>query len=504
MKPTFIALLALCLCLAVGCGESKEEKAAKAKAAAAEAKAAADARVIEWAKAAPKPNIVFIFIDDMGYGDIGPFGSTVNKTPELDRMAAEGMRLTDFYVSSTACTPSRSALMTGCYADRIGMDGRVNFPGGARGLNPSEITIAELLKTQGYATGCFGKWHLGDDLSFMPLAQGFDEYAGIPYSNDMWSGKKRHPPLPYIKGNKAVAHISNGADQSLLCKATTDEAVDFIKRHKDSPFFLYVPHSYIHGPRFVRKELLDAAEGNITRAQIEEVDWSTGQILKALRDEGLAKKTLVIFTSDNGGSGGTSMGPLRGNKGGNKYEGHMRVPTVAWWPGTIAADSQTAEISSTIDMLPTFAKLAGATMPTDRVIDGKDVSALLIETNAKSPHQLMFYEFEGIRRGPWKVVRHGNANHTHSGYTTVELYNLDDDLGEEKNLADQYPVMMQELIDLLNKHQKSVESGRRPAASVDNPKPFIPSGPVTGIPALVDYLGVPAFEVGTGKTRKKQ
>ena len=253
----------------------------------------------------------------------------------------------------------------------------------------------------------------------------------------------------------------------------------------------------------MRKELLDKAQGSVTRAQIEEVDWSTGQILKTLREEGLAEKTLVIFTSDNGGSGGTSMGPLRGAKGGNKYEGHMRVPTVAWWPGTIAAGSQTAEISSTIDMLPTFAKLAGATVPTDRVIDGKDVSALLLEPGARSPHEVMFYEFEGIRRGPWKVVRHGNANHTHTGYKTVELYNLDDDLGEKKNIAAQHPAMVKELVALLDKHQKSVESGRRPAAFVDNPKPFIPSGPVTGIPTLIEYLGVPPFEVGASGPRKK-
>lgn len=201
-----------------------------------------------------KPNIVFIFIDDMGYGDIGPFGSTINKTPELDRMAEEGMRLTQYYVSSTACTPSRSALMTGCYADRVGMDGRVVFPGDERGLNPAEITIAELLKTQGYATGCFGKWHLGDQPEFMPLAQGFDEYTGIPYSNDMWPFLKsvKCPPLPLVKGNKVVAHISDGPSQSLLCKVVTDGAVDFIKKHREEPFFLYVPHAYIHGPRFAQ------------------------------------------------------------------------------------------------------------------------------------------------------------------------------------------------------------------------------------------------------------
>jgi arylsulfatase A len=299
-----------------------------------------------------------------------------------------------------------------------------------------------------------------------------------------------------------VASVSDGASQSLLCKAATDEAVDFIKRHKDEPFFLYVPHSYIHGPRFARKELLDKARGNVTRAQIEEVDWSTGQILKTLREEGLAKKTLVIFTSDNGGSGGSSMEPLRGGKGGNKYEGHMRVPTVAWWPGTIAAGSQTVEIATTIDMLPTFAKLAGPKMPTDRVIDGKDVSSLLLQPGAKSPHELLFYEFEGIRRGPWKLVRHGNPRHQHRGYKKEELYNLNDDLGERKNIADQHPAMVKELVALLDQHQQRVESGRRPAATVDNPKPLIERGGTGGIPSLVAYFDLQPFEVGGAAGKK--
>jgi len=456
-----------------------------------------------------KPNFVLIFIDDMGYGDIGPFGSKLNKTPQLDRMAKEGMRLTDFYVSSTACTPSRAALMTGCYADRIGMDGRVNFPAGERGLNPKEITIAELLKTRGYATGCFGKWHLGDQPQFLPLAQGFDEYLGIPYSNDMWSGgRRKYPPLPLVKGNKPVAHISDGAGQSLLCKVVTDGAVDFIERHRDEPFFLYVPHSYIHHPRYARTELLKKAEGNATRAQIEEVDWSVGQILDALRKCGLAENTLVLFTSDNGGSGGTSMGPLRGNKGGQKYEGHMRVPTVAWWPGKIPAGSTTKEIGATIDMLPTFAALTGAKAPTDRVIDGKDISDLLLgKPGAKSPHEVLYYEYLGIRRGPWKLVRLGTVKHQ-SDYAKSELYNLDDDLGERNNLIQKHPEIAAELNALLSKHMAAVQSKRRPAAFVKNPKPLIT--PDVRVPALTEYMGLPNLKVGPaaknpglGKRKKK-
>ena len=452
---------------------------------------------------AGKPNIVFIFIDDMGYGDIGPFGSTKNKTPQLDRMATEGMRLTQYYVSSTACTPSRSALLTGCYADRVGMDGRVNFPAGERGLNPKEITIAELLKARGYATGCFGKWHLGDQREFLPLQQGFDEYLGIPYSNDMWDGgrNKKYPPLPLIKGNKPVAHISDGASQSLLCKVVTDGAVDFIKRHRDEPFFLYVPHAYIHGPRFARTELLKKAEDNVTRAQIEEVDWSVGQILGALREQGLAENTLVIFTSDNGGAGGTSMGPLRGNKGGQKYEGHMRVPTVAWWPGRVPAGSATKEIAATIDMLPTFAALAGAKVPSDRVIDGRDISDLLLaKPGAKSPHDILYYEYLGIRRGPWKLVRLGNVTHG-SGYTKSELYNLDDDLAESKNLIEKHPAMAAELNGLLDKHMAAVQSKQRPAAFVKNPKPLLTSA--DSVPALTQYMGLPNLKAGPGAPKPK-
>ena len=444
------------------------------------------------------PNFVFIFIDDMGYGDIGPFGSTVNKTPELDRMAAEGMKLTDFYVSNTACTPSRAALLTGCYADRVGMDGRVVFPVDKRGLNPSEITIADLLKTRGYATGCFGKWHLGDQPEFMPLAQGFDEFIGIPYSNDMGPGTwrqtwnpQKYPPLPLMKGNQVVAHIPDGPSQSLLCQVVTDGAVDFIKKHRDAPFFLYVPHVFIHGPRYARKDLADKAEGNVLRAQVEEVDWSVGQILKTLEQEGLAKKTLVIFTSDNGGGPRSSHGPLRGFKGGPKYEGHMRMPTIAWWPGTIAAGSQTAEIATTTDMLPTFAKLAGAKVPADRVIDGKDVSSLLLTPDAKSPHEVLYYEYDGIRRGPWKLVRIGKK---------AELYNLDDDLGEKNNISDKHPAMVAELVALLDKHQETVQSAQRPAAFVENPKPLLDS--IYGIPALTDYLGFRSLEAETDFGKK--
>lgn len=434
-----------------------------------------------------KPNIVFFFIDDMGYGDIGPFGSE-NKTPQLDKLAAEGMKLTSFYVSSTACSPSRSALLTGCYADRVGMDGKVVFPADERGMNPSEITIAEMLKEQGYATGCFGKWHLGDQLEFMPLKQGFDEYEGIPYSNDMWIRNKARfktgwPPLPYIKQDKVIAHISDAKSQAVLCEATTNAAVDFIKRHKDEPFFAYIPHSYIHGPRLVEKSRADKAGGNETRAQIEELDTRVGTVISTLKELGLDKNTLVFFTSDNGGSKGTSMGPLRGYKMGEKYEGHMRMPTLAWWPGKIKPGSVTTEYASTIDILPTIAALTGAQVPKDRVIDGKDISKLLLKPGKKSPHKAIFYEYEGVRVGDWKLVITKNNE---KSVRQPELYNLKDDIGEQNNLAQQFPKKTQELLDMVKAHQKYVQSAQRPAAFVDNPEPLLKD--TTGIPSLAEYM----------------
>jgi arylsulfatase A-like enzyme len=438
---------------------------------------------------AGQPNIVLMFIDDMGYGDIGPFGSKVNRTPHLDRMTAEGLVLRQFYVSNTACTPSRAALMTGTYASRIGMDGRVVFPGEKRGLHPNEITIAEMLRKKGYATGCFGKWHLGDQPQFMPLAQGFDEYFGIPYSNDMWPGNKRgHPgtrkgytPLPIVRQNEAVAYVSDGEDQALLCEAFTNEAIKFIRKHKDEPFFCYLPHAYVHNPRFARPEILRRAQGNVNRANVEEVDDSVGRVLAALREVGIARNTLVLFTSDNGGAGGMSMGRLRGGKGGPKYEGHMRVPTVAWWPGTIPAGTSTDEIATTTDLFPSFARLVGAEVPKDRVIDGRDaLDVLLGKPGATSPHKIHYYEVEGIRRGKWKLVVQRRR---------VELFDLEADPGERKNIAARHPERVAELKAALAEHAKKVAANRRPAGMAENAKPII-SEP-GGLPRLREYMGTP-------------
>jgi arylsulfatase A len=444
-----------------------------------------------WAAPSAKPNIVILFIDDMGYGDIGPFGNKVNQTPHLDRMAEEGIKFTQFYVANTACTPSRSALLTGTYAHRIGMDGGngnlvVTFPGDKRGLNPNEITIAEMLRENGYATGCFGKWHLGDQPQFMPLAQGFDTYFGIPYSNDMWPlhtsknpiTKRKYEPLPVMKQDQAVAHVEDGVDQSLLAEVFTDKAIAFMKKNHKQPFFCYIPHAHVHKPRYARPEYLKRAEGNVDRAHVEEIDDSIGRVLHTLKDLKLDRNTLVIFTSDNGAASGMSSGPLRGGKGGPKYEGHMRVPTLAWWPGTIPAGSISKEIGVTTDLLPSLAKLTVSKVPDDRIIDGKDISDVLLgKKDAQSPHQLHYYENEGIRRGDWKLVKKGSRS---------ELYDLSKDPGERKDLSRNHPELVKELNRALQKHAASIAANLRPAGFAKRPKPILKE--VGDLPTLKQYL----------------
>jgi len=426
-----------------------------------------------------QPNFVVIFIDDMGYGDIEPFGSKVNQTPHLNRMAAEGRKLTSFYVAAPVCTPSRAALMTGCYPKRVGLATGswhcVLFPKDPHGLNPKEITIAKVLKDAGYATGCFGKWHLGDQPEFLPTSHGFDTYFGIPYSNDMWPpmpAAKRWKvfpcPLPVMRDTKVVDIVKDMDDQAQLCKRFTDEAVAFIRKNKDRPFFVYLPHAFVHNPRRARKEFMDKAKGNATRAQIEEVDWSTGQILQTVRELGLEKDTMVIFTSDNGGAGGCSSKPLRGGKG-STWEGGMREPTIAWWPGKIPAKTTCDELATTMDLLPTFAALGGAKTPGDRTIDGKDISDLLLgRANAKSPHEAFFYysrtRLQAVRSGRWKLHAKG------------QLYNLDKDIGEKQNVAKQNPDVVARLKKLLDACRADLDNPAncRPVGKVKNPKYLTP------------------------------
>ena len=458
--------------------------------------------------AAPErpPNFVVIFIDDMGYGDIGPFGSTVNRTPHLDRMAAEGMKLTSFYAAAPLCTPSRAALLTGSYPKRVGLawgsQFATLFPGDRWGLHPSEVTIAEVLREAGYATGGFGKWHLGDQPEFLPTAQGFDEYYGIPYSNDMWpkhprfssdSDKWNFPPLPLMRDGEVVGRIEDMEDQGLLCQQFTDAAVEFIRRNKDGPFFVYLPHAFIHHPRGARREFLGFQEGEQidwdsvirepfdfeverrTRAQIEEVDWSVGRILDTLRELELADDTLVLFTSDNGASRGSVNTPLRGRKG-STWEGGMREPTLAWWPGRVSAGTVVDEMATTMDLMPTLAGLAGSQAPAERIIDGKDISALLLgEEGARSPHDAFYYyagyELRAVRSGQWKL-------HAKDGV----LYDLEADIGETTDVAAGNPDVVARLSGYLDDARPDLGDGPdncpncRPVGVVENPRTLLPRG----------------------------
>lgn len=435
-----------------------------------------------------KPNFVVIFIDDLGYGDIEPFGSTQNHTPNLTRMAAEGMKLTSFYVASPVCTPSRAALMTGCYPQRVGLakgsGHAVLFPGDVHGLHPDEITIAEMLKDAGYATGCFGKWHLGDQPEFLPTEQGFDVYFGIPYSNDMWPGLKRwqFPDLPVMDGTKVVDIVKDMDQQATLCRRFTERAMEFIHEYKDRPFFVYVPHAFVHLPRQASPEFMKNAK-TAEEAQVEEVDWSVGEILKSINEAGVANKTLVLFTSDNGAAKGLYSGPLRGRKG-SGFEGGHREPTIAWWPGVIPAGSVCDDLAATIDLMPTLAKLSGGKVPTDRVIDGKDIGGLLRgEPSGKSPHDRYFYQQGGklraVRSGPWKL------------FVSGELYNLHNDLGEKKNVAAKHPDLVAKLQRMLDDFVADISKNSRPVGVASNPRTLVPRPGVEGDEGYRPTLSLP-------------
>jgi arylsulfatase A-like enzyme len=440
-----------------------------------------------------KPNLVVILIDDMGYSDIEPFGSTLNKTPELSRMATEGMMLTSCYAAAV-CTPSRAALMTGCYAKRVGLAfgtvGCVLFPGDANGLNPDEKTLAEVLKDAGYATGCFGKWHLGDQPEFLPTRHGFDTWVGIPYSNDMWPNQKVlkgwqeakgsdvYPPLPLMRNEDVAGTVAEPSDQAQLCKQFTDAAVEFIRQNKDRPFFAYLPHAFVHNPHFAREEFMERAgpgENRVSqalRAQIEEIDWSVGAVLETLRELNLDQKTMVVFASDNGGMRHCSNAPLRGYKG-SSWEGGLRVPAIAWWPGTVPAGTASDEVVATMDLLPTFAALAGEPVPADRNLDGKNILPILRgEPGAVSPHDAFFYfhgtRLDAVRSGKWKLFNNG------------QLYNLDEDIGEQRDVAAQYPevagnlkqMMRQGVVDLGSEGRAGTSC--RPAGRMDPPGFLVP------------------------------
>ena len=400
------------------------------------------------------PNIILINCDDLGWGDPGSYGHPRNKTPHLDRMADEGVRFTDFYMASPVCSPSRGAMMTGCYPARIGFhsfEGRwVLFPGQPVGLSSEEVTVAELLKDRGYGTKIIGKWHCGDQPEFLPTRHGFDEYYGIPYSNDMGrqvEHPSQWPPLPLLRDEEV---IEAQPDQASITQRYTEEAVRYIRANarQQKPFFLYFAHMYVHLPLIVPQRFEKESENGRYGAAVAAIDWSTGVIMTELARLGIDENTLVVFTSDNGSRNdyGESNGALRGVKG-TTWEGGQRVPCIARWPGTIPAGRVCGEIATAMDFLPTFAKLAGATPPSDRIIDGKDILALMTSDGAKSPHQAFFYHHQGrleaVRAGDYKLhVRKREEE-------VLELYNLRDDIGESENLVDAMPEKVEEMQRLL-------------------------------------------------------
>jgi len=423
-----------------------------------------------------KPNFVIIFADDQGYQDVGCFGSPNINTPNLDRMASEGMKFTDFYSAASICSPSRAALLTGCYPPRVGIT-KVLFPRDNIGLNPKEITIADLLKNRGYSCACIGKWHLGHLPEFLPTSNGFDSYFGIPYSNDMdgvegknknldraWRQKDYSPWNVPLMRNKEV--IERPANQTTLIERYTDEAVGFIRKNKNNPFFLYLPHTMPHIPLFVSDEFFVEDVYKAYKATIEQIDSSVGQVLAALKKSGLDKNTLVVFTSDNGPwldkkhHGGSAL-PLRDGKF-STYEGGMREPTIMRWPGKIPASKVCSEVCGTIDLLPTFAELAGTKAPSDRVIDGKDIRPLMFaKPGAKSPHKAYFYyrgnNLEAVRNGRWKLRRVKK---------NIELYDLQADISEKNNLSEKYPEIVERLTDIMKEFDSELKANARPAGEV--------------------------------------
>lgn len=373
------------------------------------------------------PNFIVILCDNLGYGDIEPFGSTVHRTPHLNRMAAEGRKLTHFYVSAGVCTPSRASLMTGCYSQRVGMhdnprDGRVLRPISPYGLNPNEVTIAEALKERGYATAIVGKWHLGDQPEFLPTQQGFDEFFGVPYSDDMTQAVGQRlgerfegndwPPLPLMEGDTV---IEAPTDRNALTRRYTERTIDFIQRNREQPFFLLLSHAMPGSTSqpFASERFRGQSANGPWGDAVEELDWSTGQILDALRDQGISDRTLVIWTSDNGAPSrpaslerGTNR-PLHG-RGYTTSEGAFRVPTIAWWPGSIEAGSESSAMATTMDLLPTFAALAGSEFQAEATIDGRNVSNVLTgDATASTPHEAFFYyegnQLQAVRSGRFKL-----------------------------------------------------------------------------------------------------
>lgn len=424
-----------------------------------------------------RPNIVLILADDLGYGDLGVYGATTIRTPNLDRMAAEGLRFTNYYAPASVCTPTRAALMTGCYPMRVGLGYRVLFPYSTTGLHPDEITVAEVLKEAGYATACVGKWHLGCQPKFLPTRQGFDSYYGIPYSNDM--GKVDYklihyvsPPLPLMRDEKVV---QSGPEQRDLTRLLTEEALRVIEANQNKPFFLYLAHHMPHVPIDASEKFKGRSPHGLYGDVVEELDWSTGAILDALRKAKIDDNTLVLFTSDNGGvvwqgtgqrgyrSG--SNGPLRGAKA-TTWEGGIRAPLIARFPGRIPAGRVSHEVATGMDMLPTFAHLGGGRVPSDRIIDGKNMWPLLSgQAGAKSQYEALyiyndFEELNAVRSGKWKLHLHPHPRFSDPGMKGPLLYDLDADPGESKDVAASHPDVVRRLMSYAERAREDLGDAR--------------------------------------------
>jgi arylsulfatase A len=439
------------------------------------------------AKPSARPNFILIFADDLGYADLGCYGAKGFKTPHLDRMAAEGLRFTSFYTGCSVCSGSRAALLTGRHYQRVGVPA-VMFPGNKTGLNPNEITIADLLQKRGYATAIIGKWHLGHLPPYLPTRHGFQSYLGIPYSNDMGidpvnarfasdavfrEGKTAamvrmekaiNGKAPLMRGEEVIEYP---VDQTTLTKRYTEAAVRLINENKDRPFFLYLPHTMPHVPLHVSAKYQGRTPtlfGNV----MEELDDSVGTVLKAVKDAGIDEKTLVLFTSDNGAHQGSAE-PLRGRKA-TIYEGGFRVPCIARWPGTVPAGAVTAEVAATVDVLPTFAKLAGAAVPADRPIDGRDIGPLLRGVpGAKSPHEYyLFPHLKGaLRNGQWKFYpwpegADKKMNKNATAKKGVQLYDLGHDIGERTNVAAQHPELVRQLEEVYRRMTEDLKKNKLP------------------------------------------
>ncbi len=415
-----------------------------------------------------RPNFIVIFCDDLGYADIGPFGSAT-PTPHLDRLAREGMKFTSFYSAQAVCSAARAALLTGCYPNRVGIIGALG-PNSKTGLHPDEVTLAEVLRQQGYATAIYGKWHLGDAPEFLPTRHGFDEFFGLPYSNDMWphhpTNGRNYPPLPLIENDRVAQFMPDQEQLTTLC---TERAVGFIERNAHRPFFLYLPHPMPHVPLFVSDKFKGRTGRGLYADVIAEIDWSVGRILEALQRHGLDERTMVIFTSDNGpwllyGNHAGSATPLREGKA-TSFDGGVRVPMLARWPGRIPAGAVCHEPSATIDLFPTLARLAGTTAPQDRIIDGRDIRSLLAgRPGSRDPqHAYYFYwgrELHAVRSGSWKLhLSHKYPQPSPPGgegrpgaYATREtklaLFNLARDPREVEEVGAEHPAVVRRMLEL--------------------------------------------------------